>query len=61
MYVPGATEFILSEGGQKAAWGSSALDGSKVGDIYRLAIARHDDESRFTAGSGPAVAPYLNL
>lgn len=61
VYQPGATEFVIAEGGQKAGLGSSDLDGLTVGDITRLAITRLDDESRFTAGSGPAVAPYFNI
>jgi hypothetical protein len=60
-YVPGATEFIVSEGGQKAAIGSSDIDGYQVGEITQLAITRLDDRTRFTAGTGPYVAPYLNL
>jgi hypothetical protein len=60
-YVPGATEFVIAEGGQKAGLGSSDIDGSKLDDITKLAIIRHDDETRFTAGSGPAVAPYFNI
>jgi hypothetical protein len=60
-YVPGATEFIVSEGGQKAAIGSSDIDGYQVGEITQLAITRLDDRSRFTVGTGPYVAPYLNL
>lgn len=57
----GETEFIISESGQKAALGSSDIDGTKVGDINSISIERLDDEGRFTGGSGPAVAPYLNL
>lgn len=60
-YQPGATEFVIAEGGQKAAMGSSDIDGYTVGDITKLAITRLDDESRFSAGSGPAVAPYFNI
>lgn len=60
-YQPGATEFVIAEGGQKAAMGSSDLDGFTVGEITQLAITRLDDEGRFTAGSGPAVAPYFNI
>lgn len=60
-YVPGATEFIVNEGGQKAAIGSSDIDGYQVGEITQLAITRLDDRSRFTVGTGPYVAPYLNL
>jgi hypothetical protein len=52
---------VIAEGGQKAAMGSSDIDGATVGDITKLAITRLDDESRFTAGSGPAVAPYFNI
>ena len=60
-YVSGATEFVISEGGQKAAFGTSDLDGTTLGSITKLAINRYDDETRFTAGSGPAVGPYLNI
>ena len=60
-YVPNATEFIIDAAGEKAGYGSSDIDGYQVGDITKLAIVRHDDESRFTAGSGPAVAPYFNI
>jgi hypothetical protein len=60
-YVPGATEFIISAGGQKAAWGSSDIDGYTIGDIANVSITRHDDTTRFSANSGPAVAPYFNI
>jgi hypothetical protein len=60
-YVPGATEFIISAAGQKAAWGTSALDGQTVGSMTQLAIDRLDDRTRFTQGSGPYVAPYINI
>jgi hypothetical protein len=60
-YVPGATEFVISAGGQKAALGSSDIDGYSIGNITNLSITRHDDTTRFTAGSGPAVAPYVNI
>jgi MYXO-CTERM domain-containing protein len=60
-YVPGATEFIISEGGQKAALGSNGINGATISSINGLKITRHDDSTRFTAGSGPAVAPYFNL
>jgi len=56
-----AKEFIITESGMKAAWGTSLLDGATVGDITQLAIDRLDDYTRFTAGSGPAVAPYINI
>jgi hypothetical protein len=60
-YVPNGIEFITTGGGQKAALGSSNLDGSTIGDITQVAITRHDNSLRFGAGSGPAVAPYFNL
>lgn len=59
-YVSGATEFIISESGQKAAWGSNNLNGSTI-DKMRVSVTRHDDTTRFSIGSGPAVAPYFNL
>lgn len=60
-YVPGATEFIISQGSMKAGLGSNGINGTTVGDITSLQITRHDDTSRFGAGSGPAVAPYFNM
>ena len=60
-YVAGATEFIINESGMKAGWGSNDINGSTIGDITQLAITRYDDTTRFTAGSGPAVAPYFNI
>lgn len=60
-YVPGATEFIISESGMKAALGSNDINGATVGSITQLSITRHDNTSRFSAGSGPAVAPYFNM
>ncbi|WP_147869300.1 hypothetical protein [Stieleria maiorica] len=57
----GGTEIVITQGGQKAALGSSDIDGTKLGDIGRLSIERLDDVSRFSAGSGPAVGPYLNF
>jgi hypothetical protein len=56
-----AKEFVIAEGGQKAAWGSSSLDGVKLGEIARLKVIRLDDRTRFAAGSGPYVAPYFNI
>jgi hypothetical protein len=61
VYVPGATEFVISEGGMKAGLGSNDINGITIGDITQLKIVRHDDPARFTAGSGPAVAPYFNI
>lgn len=60
-YVPGATEFILTEGGMKAGLGSNDINGATLGSITQLKITRHDDTTRFSAGSGPAVAPYFNI
>lgn len=61
VYVPGATEFVISAGGMKAALGSDDINGYSIADITQLSITRHDDTTRFTAGSGPAVAPYFNM
>ncbi len=61
VYVAGATEFVISAGGMKAALGSNDINGITVADITQLGITRHDDTTRFTAGSGPAVAPYFNI
>lgn len=55
------TEFIIESSGQKAGFGSNDINGSTLGDIASLAITRLDDRTRFTAGSGPYVAPYLNF
>jgi hypothetical protein len=60
-YVTGALEFIISESGMKAGLGTDALNGATVGDILSVAITRYDDTTRFSAGSGPAVAPYFNI
>ena len=59
-YVPGATEFIINAGSMKAGWGTSDVDGDTLGSVS-LSITRHDDSTRFGAGSGPAVAPYFNI
>ena len=61
VYVPGATEFVISQSGQKAGWGSDDINGASIGQISNVAITRYDDTSRFSAGSGPAVAPYFNI
>ncbi|MEO8443624.1 MAG: VPLPA-CTERM sorting domain-containing protein [Gammaproteobacteria bacterium] len=55
------TEFVITIGGQKAGFGSNEANGVTLGDITNLYIDRIDDRTRFTAGSGPYVAPYLNL
>lgn len=59
--APGQTEFVIVGSGTKAGLGSNDINGKTLGDITNLAIDRLDDESRFNAGSGPAVAPYLNF
>ena len=59
--VPGALEFIIAEGGQKAGWGTDDISGYSIGQITNVGITRYDDTTRFTAGSGPAVAPYFNV
>jgi PEP-CTERM motif len=61
VYVAGATEFVIGVGGMKAALGSNDINGITIADITQLSITRHDDTTRFSAGSGPAVAPYFNL
>ncbi len=60
-FVAGATEFIIDESGMKAALGSNDINGITVGSITQLSITRYDDTTRFTGGSGPAVAPYFNI
>ncbi|GAB4110061.1 MAG: hypothetical protein Kow00105_18790 [Phycisphaeraceae bacterium] len=60
-YVPGALEFIISQGGMKAGWGTNDINGITIADITQVAITRHDDTTRFAPGSGPAVAPYFNI
>ena len=59
--TPSSVEFIISQSGQKAGWGNNDLSGLKVGDIAEISIDRLDDYTRFTSGSGPAVAPYFNI
>lgn len=58
---PGSTEIIIDDAGDKAAIGSNKLNGAKLGSIAKLSIDRLDDRTRFTPGSGPHVAPYLNI
>ncbi|MBN1457717.1 MAG: PEP-CTERM sorting domain-containing protein [Sedimentisphaerales bacterium] len=57
----GAMEFITVESGQKAAWATNAVNGSTISGLAAISIDRLDDTSRFTAGSGPAVGPYINI
>ena len=56
-----AKEFVINEGGMKAAYGTNDLNGLTVGQITRLAIDRLDDRGRFTVGSGSYVGPYFNI
>ena len=44
-----------------AGFGSNDINGITVAEITALGITRHDDTTRFSAGSGPAVAPYFNI
>lgn len=57
----GKTEFVTDVGGEKAGLGSNDINGMTLGSISNISIDRFDDITRFTAGSGPAVAPYLNF
>lgn len=59
--APGEIEFVIAGGGQKAGLGSNDINGQTIGDIQQVAITRLDDRTRFTPGSGPYVAPYLNI
>lgn len=56
-----ATEFVINKASMKAALGSSDLNGTRVGDLRYASISRLDNYARFSAGSGPAVAPYFNM
>ena len=57
----GSIEFIIDESSEKAGLGSNDINGATLGDITNLHIDRLDDRARFTTGSGPYVAPYLNF
>jgi len=57
----GSYEIIIDGGGDKAALGSNDINGATLGSIGSLGIDRSDDETRFSNGSGPNVAPYLNF
>ncbi len=57
----GQTEILTTAGGDKAALGSNDVNGQTLGSLTQIAIERLDDRSRFTPGSGPHVAPYLNF
>ncbi len=52
---------MIAAGGQKAGLGTNALNGHKIGEISKIFIQRVDDHTRFTTGSGPYVAPYVNI
>ncbi|MEN6487929.1 MAG: PEP-CTERM sorting domain-containing protein [Smithella sp.] len=54
-------EFVTDQSGEKAGLGSNDVNGATLGSITKLHIDRIDDVTRFAAGSGPAVAPYLNF
>lgn len=56
----GGWEFVISQGGQKAALGSNDINGTTVGDITSVKITRTDLNTRFTT-TGPLTAPYLNF
>ena len=60
-YPAGAVEFITDVSGEKAGWGTNYANGYTVGDIAALSIDRLDAYDRFAEGSGPYVAPYLNI
>ncbi len=57
----GTIEFIIAGSGDKAGLGSNDINGLTLGSISDLAIDRLDDRTRFTVGSGPYAAPYLNF
>ena len=57
----GTTTFGIAAGGDKAALGTSSLDGRTLSEITQLGISRVDDYTRFSGGSGPRVGPYLNF
>jgi hypothetical protein len=57
----GQTTFVLLNGGDKGGLGSNDINGTTLGQISNLHIDRLDDASRYAAGSGPAVAPYINI
>lgn len=57
----GTTTFGIATAGDKAALGTSSLDGRTLSEITQLGITRVDDYTRFTGGSGPRVGPYLNF
>lgn len=52
-----SVEFAIEKGGQKAALGTSLIDGVKISDIGRVAITRNDNN----AAGGSQWAPYMNF
>jgi hypothetical protein len=54
-------EIATDDPGDKAGLGSDDINGATIGSITSLKIDRLDDETRFGGGSGPAVAPYINI
>ncbi len=59
--LDGSTEFIIGKSGMKAALGTDDLNGLTIAGLSDLYIARLDDYTRYTAWSGPYVAPYFNI
>ncbi len=59
--TPGQTTFVVINGGEKAGLGSNDINGKTLGEIASLKITRLDNPARFTAGSGPQFAPYVNF
>jgi hypothetical protein len=49
-------EFVINEGGMKAAWGTDAINGATIGQITELSIDRLD-----TNCNGSIYAPYFNI
>jgi hypothetical protein len=56
-----AKEFVINKANMKAGWGTDRMNGIRIGSLETVSIDRLDDTTRFTAGSGPAVGPYINL
>jgi hypothetical protein len=59
--VAGQYEFVIAASGQKGGLGSNDMNGLALSSLQSITITRLDDVTRFTAGSGPAVGPYLNF
>jgi hypothetical protein len=54
-------EFLIVAGSQKAGYGSNDVNGALLGQIASLWIERTDDNTVYAPGSGPRLAPYLNI